>query len=107
MTAYYDRYAKNTEQVSPTQFSIRPDKKAYNHSIDIGPITATSGTITLKGKLVGGNFRDIKDGYGAVLSCSLASPDGFLFSGNYEEIQVNASGLSGGNSDFYVALSGR
>ena len=104
--SYYERYCKNTEQSSPTQFSVKPDRAAYCHSIDIGPVSATSGTITLKGRVPGGQFRDIKDDYGSAFSCSLSTPGIFNFYGCFEEIQVNASGLSGGNSDFYVALAG-
>lgn len=106
MNAYYERYAKNTEQINPELFSIEVDKKAYNHSIDIGPLTATGGIVTLKGKMPGGTLKDIKDPYGANLSNNLAAPGMHTFSGNFVEIQVTVSGLTGGNSDFYVALSG-
>lgn len=104
--SYYDRYRVNTQQDSPTQFVIQVEPSAYNHTIDIGPISATGGTITIKGRVPGGQLREIGDGFGGELSADLAAPKAYVFTGNYAEIQVTAADLDGGAEDFYVALAG-
>lgn len=105
MNTYYDDYA--TGSGSSGSLTLTLDKKAQKHTLDVGPVTATAGTATVKGRLPrSSTFRTVYDQYGAALSINLASPVAQEISGSFTALEITWTGVSGGSSDLYASVAG-